>query len=74
VGKLDPRNARDRMGMTPTQWVRLVDVFVLGPLMIRAASCLRGGGRDVLVFSGVATILFNGINFVRVQRGDGVLP
>lgn len=50
------------------QLVRLVDVFVLGPVMIAAArrspfssNALNG----FLLLSGVATIAFNGIRFMQ---------
>ena len=56
--------------MDPTgtlfQVVRLVDVFLLGPAMIR---CARGQPtteteRSFLLVSGFATIVFNGVVFL----------
>lgn len=58
-----------------TQTVRLVDVFALGPFMIWAAQQLRPRwARDAMLLSGVLTILYNGANYVRVERGEGPLP
>ena len=55
------------------QAIRLfVDVLFLGPLLIWLG-VRRGGGlsqevRILLVATGIGTILFNGINFVIVER------
>ena len=58
-----------------TQTVRFIDVFALGPLMIWSAAQVRPRwARDALAVSGFLTILFNGVNLIRVQRGDDVLP
>ena len=51
-----------------TQAVRLADVFVLGPVMIGAAVAAEDLPAPVRVFlglSGAATIVFNGVNFLR---------
>jgi hypothetical protein len=56
------------------QWVRLVDVFLLGPLMVWfgvAAKDMPPWARAALVASGVSTSVFNGINYVRLRR-EGV--
>ena len=55
-----------------TQFVRLLDVFVLGPLMIYVASRyrIRQPQRALLLVTGVATIVYNGINYVNVRAAD----
>jgi hypothetical protein len=53
-----------------TQGVRLVDVFLLGPLMIYSASQLpqrNKAARAALLFFGVTTVLYNLHNFARVR-------
>ncbi len=61
-----------------SQWVRLLDVFVLGPFMIWYALATSGSGADspdlptgaalALFIGGVLTILYNGINWLRIAR------
>jgi len=54
-----------------TQTIRLIDVFVLGPLMIASAqqaTTLPDWQRSALALTGLATIVYNGINFLRAQR------
>lgn len=54
-----------------TQIVRILDVFALGPLLIFAGgrrSGLSAPVRGTLVFSGITTILWNGINLIRHAR------
>ena len=69
------------------QAVRLVDVFLLGPLMTWAgyriqadAYYLRAPGDDAfaqelagqaLLVSGLATIAFNGFNYIRLRNRTG---
>lgn len=51
-----------------TQLVRLVDVFALGPAMIWAGTKTSKKNEVLslfLIISGAATMVFNGINFVR---------
>ena len=53
------------------QEVRLVDVFVLGPLMLWFALRSRGmpeWSRFALGFAGVGTILYNARNYVRLSE------
>lgn len=56
-----------------TQAIRLVDVFVLGPFLIwvslrpRQSNLVRVG----IAVAGIATILFNGANYLRLERGEG---
>jgi hypothetical protein len=54
-----------------SQWVRLLDVFVLGPFMIWYAlatvDCeIRPEAALVLLVSGVLTITYNGFNWLRI--------
>ena len=54
-----------------TQLIRLVDVFALGPTMVFAAAKIAPKHQVLgafLFISGLSTILFNGINFVRDVR------
>jgi hypothetical protein len=52
------------------QVVRLLDVFWLGPLLIRlarrgyTARSLSRAERDLLTLTGVGTIVFNGVRFL----------
>ena len=50
------------------QAVRLVDVFILGPIMIRAGAQMSGPAGSFLAFAGLATIVFNGVTFLQIQR------
>lgn len=57
------------MFWSKSQWVRLLDIFVLGPFMIYYAIQTAGevgwemaGG---LFVAGVLTILYNGMNYIR---------
>lgn len=53
------------------QGVRLVDVFLLGPFMVwfgLAAKDVHPAARVTMVASGVGTIIFNGVNYLR-RRG-----
>lgn len=68
------------MSPRKSQWIRVVDVLVIGPLMIwagaRTAKKSRGTARvaaHVLTGMGVATVLFNGANWYGIER-DGKAP
>ena len=52
------------------QSVRLLDVFVFGPVMIYAATQPRLSVelRAVLFWLGAGTILYNGINYLKGKR------
>lgn len=52
------------------QSVRLVDVFVLGPLMVWYAGASRGPewARAALGVAGLLTIAYNGANYLRADR------
>ncbi len=52
------------------QAVRLVDVFVLGPFMIWFAARAHGmpaSARVALAVGGATTIVFNGVNYMRLR-------
>lgn len=54
-----------------TQTVRLIDVFALGPFMIYASLKARGLSpveQMLLGFSGVATIVYNGANYLQARE------
>ena len=54
-----------------TQTVRLIDVFALGPFMIYAALKARGLSpieQAFLGFSGLATIIYNGANYLQARE------
>lgn len=55
------------------QWVRLFDVFVLGPSMVVAGVKLSTGAKAkglgiFIVAAGVGTSLYNARNYARIQR------
>lgn len=55
-----------------SQAVRLLDVFVLGPVMILAGTRLRGPDKAlgaVMVAVGVGTVLYNARNWRRIAAG-----
>lgn len=53
-----------------SQYVRVLDVVAIGPLMIAAGrkNGLPANMRALLVMTGVATILYNGANFIANER------
>jgi len=50
------------------QAVRIVDVAVLGPLMIRAGRKLGGTAGAFVSIAGLATIFFNGVTFFDIEK------
>lgn len=50
------------------QAVRIVDVAVLGPLMIRAGRKLGGTAGSFVLVAGIATIIFNGVTFFDIEK------
>jgi len=54
------------------QSVRLADVFFIGPFMIYAAgkSKLSKTDRATLVGLGIATILYNGYNYIKQKENE----
>lgn len=62
--------------LVKAQWIRLFDVFLLGPLMVAGGSALakkNPGWGALLAGSGVATSLFNGANYVIVSQRERLL-
>jgi hypothetical protein len=59
------------------QWVRLVDVFVLGPAMVLGGAYAARGGAPWLGLSvsvgGAATIVYNAVNYGRVKEREAAL-
>jgi len=58
------------------QQVRLFDIFVLGPLMVWGGWKLQGEyplAGQTLLLGGVGTVLYNGRNYMRIQR-EGLIP
>lgn len=52
------------------QWVRLVDVILVGPVMVAAARRLRPtspGLAGVLEVLGYLTVAYNGANYLRLE-------
>ena len=60
----------DRLTSDRYQAVRLVDVFILAPSMVYASTFkqIPKSVRLVLLVSGVATLVFNGINYMDIQK------
>ena len=57
------------------QKIRIIDVLVLGPAMVYsgiACKNLKNIVRLFLIGSGVATIIFNGSNFLTIQKNKDV--
>lgn len=54
-----------------TQTIRVADVFVIGPMMVWGGAALGRTGHPVagliLAAMGVGTVVFNGVNWFRVQ-------
>lgn len=55
--------------MVKTQQIRLLDIFVIGPLMIRSGWQEKDNifGK-LMLFAGAATIAYNYRNYLEVQR------
>lgn len=51
-----------------TQTIRLVDVFLIGPYLIWLAGRERGIHRTLLTGLGVATIVYNGRNWLAENK------
>ena len=51
-----------------TQLIRLADVAYIGPFMLYAATKLKGHDRTIMAALGLATIIYNGINFVKNEK------
>jgi hypothetical protein len=53
-----------------TQLVRIADVAFIGPFMIYAATKLKGNDKAIMAALGVATIIYNGINFIKYEKSN----
>lgn len=57
-----------------TQTIRVLDVFLIGPLMVAGGIALGRRGNPfwgiLLGVSGVATVAYNGRNYLRVRRAQ----
>ena len=61
------------MPTSKTQFVRLLDVFVFGPLMVAAGrSHSSAYFSSALMLIGIGTIVYNGVNYL--QNQDSVAP
>ena len=68
--------ARSEVDHGKSQPVRLVDVFLLGPFMVWSGDTLAKAGHKragvVMALSGVATVVYNGRNYLRIREtSDG---
>lgn len=53
------------------QNIRLIDVFILAPIMIRAGMKVKNRSqfeKSFLVTAGIATLIFNGLNYITIAR------
>ena len=56
-----------------TQTIRLVDVFLLGPFMLWVATrktAVPTPARIILGVSGIGTVVYNGINYLKVSEAE----
>ena len=54
-----------------TQIIRLLDVFVFGPLIIQAAAAQRNKTfTTALIAIGLGTIVYNAVNYLRIAQTD----
>lgn len=58
--------------LSKSQYIRLIDVFVLGPLMVYWASKKKLNQADKLILAGfgIATIVYNGKNWYQNYKGQ----
>jgi len=56
-----------------SQHIRLLDVYLIGPLMIAGGARSRLGNpwATLLVVSGVLTMLYNGANYLKERNASG---
>ncbi len=59
------------MASDKTQAVRLLDVFVFGPLMVRAAADQKSPYfSTALTLIGIGTIAYNGVNYLQHRQQE----
>lgn len=63
-------NVNDRLISDKYQFVRLLDVFVLAPAMVYASTFkqIPNYVRLILFVSGIATLIFNGKNYIDINK------
>ena len=55
--------------MEKAQGIRLLDVFAIGPAMIKAGACVSNRNlKTLLLLAGLGTILYNGANYIRIEQ------
>lgn len=58
--------------LVKSQQVRLIDIFILGPAMVYVAVNSKQKVPDLIrafvCVSGVATTLYNGVNYIQLER------
>lgn len=52
-----------------TGLIRLIDVFFIGPYLMQLSTKQTGNTKTLLFLIGGATILYNGINYLKYDRG-----
>lgn len=50
------------------QWVRLLDVFFIGPYLIYSGQKLTQADKAILQAIGIATIIYNGLNYIKYEK------
>lgn len=56
------------------QFTRLIDVFLLGPFMVKFGSMHNGIAGTIMIISGLLTIFYNGYNFIGLYSKKWKLP
>lgn len=50
------------------QWIRLLDVFFIGPYLIYSGQKLTQTDKTILQAIGIATIIYNGLNYIKYEK------
>lgn len=53
-----------------SQLVRIADVAFIGPFMLYASTKLKGSDKAIMAALGVATIIYNGINYIKYEKSN----
>lgn len=60
--------------MDKTQTIRLLDVFLFGPIIIMGARAVKDDNLALALWMvGLGTIAFNGFNYIDERNGNGIL-
>lgn len=51
-----------------SQAVRIADVAFIGPFMLYAATRLKGQDPSIMAALGLATIIYNGLNYIKYEN------